>query len=213
MSPDILRVATDSKAAPVFPSAPFTRIRARVAEACREHDNDVAFLHFAAAWTALHERFCELESADLPGSQRQLLDFLVSGVAVMESLAFGLFSVGALICPQQFVLRTPLDRRNATTGATMRLYHECFHNLEITRVLFWHYNSHDFAWWKDTRNCLMQEAATRDAQAAYWLIGGVRYTSTDLARKRVTLTSAASSILEAAEPFIELHLTRPATQR
>ena len=206
-----------------FPAAPFHAIRARVAAACKPQPTQPpAYSHFTAAWDAVQYRFGELDahchdlvqhllqrSEDLAQQQRrerELLDFMVSGVSMLESAAFAMFAIGGLTRPDRFPLTTPLDRRNATTGATLRLYHECFHAENLTRVLFWHYNSRDYAWWKEARNLLSQEIGSFERDAARWLIGGVSLDAPELTRQRKLMVTALSEILEAAAPFVHAQL-------
>jgi hypothetical protein len=176
-----------------------------------------AYREFTAAWHSVLYKYAAfdahitalataLESADASAPpamyerERDLFGVFTSGVATLESIGYCAFTLGALVRREWFPLATPTDRRNATVGATLRLYSAHFHDDDVTRVLFWWYNSREYGWWKDTRNLLAQQAVVT-APSGHWTLGGVRVNPDELARKRNWLVHVMSELLKAVDTF------------
>jgi hypothetical protein len=216
---------------PIAPPADFPRqhyisVLALVSDACAgQRARAAAYSQFAAAWSGVLYRFCAFDahftalSSSLGGADgataRQtafevecdLFGVFTNGVATLESIAYGVFAIGALMRPETFPLATPTDRRNATVGAVLRLYSERFHDDDLTRVLFWWYNSREYGWWKDMRNLLARQTVTLEVRDK-WMLGGVRIDAEELARKRSWLAHAVTELLMAVEIFAAQRLRR-----
>jgi hypothetical protein len=187
---------------------------------------------FAGAWDAVAFRFvAAAESADalvgylsdqpatpLPErsylEDRALFALLANGVAALEALCYGLFAIGGLIDPAQFPLASPADRRNATMGATLRVFDQVFHDEPITRSLFWWLNSQEFGWWREVRNILSRrtlpprpvEAAALTPEAE-WRIRGELIDAGMPKRKRAWLVEVVTSLLADTDSFTARHLS------
>ncbi|MGQ0814849.1 MAG: hypothetical protein ACT4O1_10345 [Gemmatimonadota bacterium] len=196
-----------------FPRRPYIDILARVSAGFGGQPRHAHAHHeFVAAWTGALYRFCACDAhttALIDGfateqhsheQEQHLFGVFNNGVATLESVAYGVFAIGALIRPDIFLLDTPTARRNATIGATLRLYAECFHDDELTRVLFWRYNHRDFGWWKDARNQLAKQTLALAPQSE-WSLGGVAITAAELAEQRSRLSAVLHEILIAVDDF------------
>lgn len=202
-----------------FPLQQHSSVFARVSAACAEQNaRTAACSEFAAAWSGVLYRFCTFDAhfAALSRAleregrattsqaayelERDLFGVFTNGVATLESIAYGVFALGALVRPETFPLETPTDRRNATVGSALRLYSERFHDDDVTRVLFWWYNSREYGWWKDMRNLLAQQTVTGSIEHN-WTLGGVRMSVEELARRRSWLVHVMSELLSAVDAF------------
>lgn len=208
---------------PDFPLEPYLRVQ-RLALSSRAP----AMLknEFTGAWIGLAHRYraCaesgERAAASLARGapagenlyeeERHLFSFFSFGVAVLESLAFGLFALGAMVRPGSFPLATPVDHRNATLGATLRVYGEVFHEEELTRLLFWHLNSREFGWWKEVRAVLSRRSmpgrrVSPDgrvvASGSEWRVSGVDMGPNTIALRREWLSAVTGELLAHAAEF------------
>jgi hypothetical protein len=225
----VIRHAESARQLPITPPADFphqqhSNVLALVSAACAgQSERAAAGNEFAAAWSGVLYRFCAFDAhfvslsralaqvhAATPQAmyelERDLFGVFTNGVATLESIAYGVFALGALVRPETFPLETPTDRRNATVGSALRLYSERFHDEDVTRVLFWWYNSREYGWWKDTRNLLAQQTVTM-APGDNCMLGGVRMSAEELVRKRSWLVHVVSELLVAVDAFAAQRLT------
>jgi hypothetical protein len=203
------------KAGPVripadFPTTPYASIYSRIA-ALPPSDT---LAEFEDAWRGLEYRFIAFDNActsfdddaDDRTQDAALYSVFSNGIACVECCCYGLFAVGALIEPDKFHLASPTDKRNATVGATLRLFGEVFHDTELTRALFWWLNSREFGWWKETRAMLAQRVAPRTAEG--WQLRGIVIDRQVLGQKRAWLVELLTRMLDDAAVFVEQHASR-----
>lgn len=122
--------ATGSSMPPDFPAAVFDRVLERVAAGVPH--TEYQWAHFGPAWNAIAYRFLGAAEADdsitaslvthgtappPPERTRQELDmfsFVSCACSTMESAAYGLFGLGAMLSPSQFPMATAEDLHKVT---------------------------------------------------------------------------------------------------
>lgn len=206
-----------------FPLASYLRTRDRVLAGRRMGEREEEFV---GAWLAVAHRYLELARSESALSEllrtdldptpsfdldREFFAFFTSGAAVLEGFCYGMFAVGALLRPDDFPLTTPTDRRNATLGATLRLYSQAFQNDAITRALFWWLNSREFGWWKEVAGILARRCVPgydpsrpnpgpRPTDTSWRLRGQPVYLGL-AADKRAWLAGALAELMSEADHF------------
>ena len=185
---------------------------------------------FDAAWAGVAIRFAGMARAgdqfcaslrdagrhpgadELFRQEEALFGLVTNGVAAIESFGYAMFAAGAMVKPAAFPMATPVDRRNATLGSTMRLYSREFPEAAITRAFFWWCNSREFGWWKEVRGLLSQRVAPHravDGGPAHSLTRGewwLRAERVDLgfaAARRAWVAAALDGLLREANVFGE----------
>lgn len=222
-----------------FPAAAHARTSAIVAARATATSGDApsggeALRQFESAWSACAHRFLSLarhdetftsalrrggrhpEPAELHVQEEALFGFVSTGVAVAESVGYALYAIAAMIHPDGFPLATPVDRRNATLGATMRGYSAEFAQEGITRVLFWRLNSHEFGWWKDVRALLAhrlvpsrwpeESGPEGSVLRGAWMLRGEQVDEETTGRRRAWLAQALGELVAETGAFAERRL-------
>ena len=187
-----------------FPIASYTSIHSRITA---QPPSDT-LAEFEDAWRGLAYRFNAFDeacnafdaAATADAQDAALFSVFSNGVACIECCCYGLFVIGALTQPEKFPLTSPTDKRNATVGATLRLFGEAFHDTELTRLLFWWLNSREFGWWKEGRATLAQRVAPRTPEG--WQVRGVTLNAAVLQQKRAWLVELLMRLLAGTDEFV-----------
>lgn len=207
-----------------FPAEPYLSLHARVLSS---RGSAELLEEFAAGWLALAYRFVALAESDAAFTaslrqfgaapapyeryrqERELFGFFATGLATLEGLAYGLFVLGALLRPEDFLLSTPAERRSALLGATLRNYGQFFGREELTRRLFWWLNSREFGWWKEVRAALAQRTAPgrlllappEQGAVQEWRLRGETVDARLTGAKRAWLVEVLTELLREADAF------------
>lgn len=86
--------------------------------------------------------------------EHHLFGFFYTGLASLEALHYGLFAMGALVRPQEFLLVTDDNRREATPQNTFMTYARVFPNEALTLALGALKTAQEWKAWNVTRNVL-----------------------------------------------------------
>ncbi len=156
------------------------------------------YQHFYSAWVAVAFRLraCATHSQeytvtiqrtsgttqdeDLFQEDDALFGFFVKGLTALESFAYGLYALGALICtpaqapsvppPAQFPLlhpKQPRLLRNITPTATLRTFKQVFPGEPLTALLGQMLSDETYRQWSEIRNVLAHRVATAGRSIQY----------------------------------------------
>jgi hypothetical protein len=156
------------------------------------------YQHFYSAWVAVAFRLraCATHSQDYTthfqrtrGTSQDedlfleddaLFGFFVKGLSALESFAYSLYALGALICtptqtpsvppPAQFPLlhpKQPRLLRDITHAATVRAFERAFSGLPLTSLLSHLLSDEAYRQWGEIRNVLAHRAATAGRSIQY----------------------------------------------
>jgi hypothetical protein len=153
-----------------FPSKHYKAIDKRVTG--KKDDNLKAWNEYAGAWKALAYRYksCEeynkkfSDSISSAGSspqfcerykqERDLFNFFVTGLSVIDSLFYGLYAIASFINPEIFPISDQKDLRNIKPESTKDKYKKVFAGEKITEFIQKLISNKEYSEWKEVRNIL-----------------------------------------------------------
>jgi hypothetical protein len=157
--------------------------------------NPIVWSELAAGWNAVATRFSSTANADqvftasisstnafsshdeLHIQNESLFAFFVNGYAALESFAYAVFSIGALLRPSIFPMDTPAHLRAITPKATQSRFTDHFSNTSLEAKLSALLIDPKFERWGLIRNVLAHRAAP--ARHHHMHIGGSSPDKTD----------------------------------
>jgi hypothetical protein len=89
----------------------------------------------------------------------ELFGFFVTGLAVVESIAYGLFAIGAMLDAANFPMQTPAELRNVSPKFAAARYTIAFSSENITTMLNQVVTAQEFIDWSYARNILAHRAS------------------------------------------------------
>jgi hypothetical protein len=219
-----------------YPVAALQSIHAHVSDGTPTPTETTEWKEWASALNGLMYRFLafsrhhEKVSASLTDSpsppqperyrqEKWLFAFFFEGLSSLECLCYGLYFIGVMAEPTQFDVNE--DRRNITIGHVANAYATAFPAEALSQRLASVAKSGDLAEWRDVRNFLSH----RGAPGRTFYEGGpqsgqvdwnlpltqvnvsVILEPADLQRRRGWLADAVTEISEAAEAFVQTHVS------
>ena len=226
-----------------FPAAHYEAIIERVRNRNGRNPIDAHVLsQFLGAWNGVAYRFRSCaehdavytESVNRAGvappveeryvQERELFGFFVTGLAVIESIAYGLFAVGAMLDAANFPMLTPSDMRRVSPKFTADKLTLAFPSENIAAALNQVLVSQEFIDWSNARNILAHRASpgrlltssatfglqtgnvTNIRDEAVWQDIQIQIDNDTTTTRRVWMAKTASDILAAADIFTSGHL-------
>jgi hypothetical protein len=216
-----------------FPTVAFERAYSHTKK--RVRGRATQFEHFAAAWNAISFRFLALcddgdqfsSSIEMQGAEanlqqrylqeRHLFGFFGNGFSTFESFFYGMFAIGSMLDPPNFLLTLPKDQQAVAPGTTNRAYLRAFAGDTILTVFQAVLDDTDYREWKEVRNILTHRTApgrtifvsiTTDVDLpAVWKINNIALDSTTVPTRRAHASRLLAMLLSAAADFIESRVT------
>jgi len=206
-----------------FPVAHYESINQRA----RNHGGDSAVQEqFAGAWNAVAYRFDAVVeyqaalSASLDRShhgvvgpersrqERDLFGFFSNGFSVFESVSYGLFSLGALICTTEFPIATPDDQRRISPSSTIRRITNAFREDPVIQVTTSVTTDPAYVEWSEVRHVLTHRAAPgrnifvdREMRPTEWKLKSIPLTAEMVAVRRSELSRLLTELLRGIDEF------------
>jgi len=161
-----------------FPTALYESIHSRLTPITVSAP-EATYDQYKGAWNALSYRFLSCEEHNKafiksikragnspPSSERyiqekELFNFFVNGLSVIESLFYGLFAIASMIDSANFPIKTKKDMRAITPEETARKFEKLFPMESISDVLKKVNGSKKFIEWKTIRNILAHRSSPR----------------------------------------------------
>jgi hypothetical protein len=191
-----------------------------------------AWAQWAAAWNAVAYRFwaaaeddetfrglIKANSPDRYSEERALFGFFVNACSAIESAAYGLFALGAMVMPAGFPLSTPDDQRRVSLAATAARYGVEFGGEPATRALAETVSDHDWSEIVSIRNVLAHRTAPprhhwrggpNDGRTDWRLaphgLTSLNFADEPTARFRAVLAGHLSALLAGTEAFVEARM-------
>jgi hypothetical protein len=214
---------------PDFPRAAHAAVEARMGRHSDVHPQ--AWAQWAAAWNAVAYRFwataeddetfrglIAANSADRYAEERALFGFFVNACSTVESTAYSLFALGAMVIPARFPLSTPDEQRRVSLLKTAARYGKAFSEEPVTNALADVVRDSDWHEIANIRNVLAHRAAPprdhwrggpsdgrTDWRLAPHGLPSLNLADEPTARFRVVLSSHLGALLAGAEVFVEAH--------
>lgn len=214
-----------------FPMQPYWEVR----EHCR-HKMEITSpivekaRAFSAAWKAIAYRFRGLADHDQSFTiaisqdgnghsgryvqERELFCFFVSGVAVVDSFAYGIYFLGSISRPDEFSTKRPWD---ITLPKTDELFQSIFPKLGITQGLRGLITDSSFQQWKEIRNVLVHRCtpgriihgSTRELVTDLhdiWQLQNILLNPETTGSRRKWLSETLKGLLSDAQEFVEKYI-------
>ena len=181
--------------------------------------------HFSGAWNAMVYRFdavaayqdalgpaLERSRHGTSGSERSrqerdLFGFFSNGFSVFEATFYGLYSLGALVCPADFPISTEADQRKINLSCTIDCMQRAFPNDPIIEVLNRIKGDPGYASWSRVRNVLAHRVApgrnlfVGGDETPTWKLDGLPLTAAMLQEKRSNLSRLLAHLLHGIDEF------------
>jgi hypothetical protein len=221
-----------------FPVTHYETIIARVRTRNGNNPIDTHVLsQFLGAWNGVAYRFrtftehdsAYTDSVNLSGTappleerykqERELFGFFVTGLAVIESIAYGLFAIGAMLDAPNFLMQTPAEMRKVSLRFVADRYAVAFSGNNLTTILSQTMIAPEFIAWSRARNILAHRAspgrliscsATFGSQTsnindrrdnAIWTDIQIQIDKDTTATRRIWIAKTTNDILDAAASF------------
>lgn len=172
--------------------------------ACATHSQDYTALFQRTRGTSQDE--------DLYHEDDALFGFFVKGLSALESFAYSLYALGALICtpaqtpsippPAQFPLlhpKQPRLLRNITPPATLHAFEQAFPGSPLTSLLGHLLSDETYRQWSEIRNVLAHRVATAGRSIQY---RGPQLLDASELRPRPSVEATSCDILAVNENII-----------
>jgi hypothetical protein len=213
-----------------FPVADYDSVHKKV----QPHVQTAADIYeqFGGAWNALSYRFlavAEYEAAfdasltsvgsspvptERYRQERDLFGFFSNGFAVLETAFYGLFSLGALLSPQNFPIATCKDKRKISPTSTAAAITKAFPSDPINLVISAILNDPDYLEWRDIRNILTHRVAPcrkffeggDDDPTDQWKIKSIPLNGALASERRADLSRLTSVLLQGIDQFAKSRL-------
>jgi hypothetical protein len=150
--------------------------------------------------------------------EHHLFGFFYTGLAALEALHYGMFAMGALVKPEEFLMVTPGNRRAVIPVKTFETFSTVFPAELLTLKLRALKDDPQWTTWNDTRNVLSHRmipgrqfllSNTESVPGgALWQIEngiGIAIDGRTTASRREWLVQHLSQILESAHTFAKDH--------
>jgi hypothetical protein len=154
--------------------------------------------------------------------ERELFGFFVTGLSVLESIAYSVFALCSMVNAQAFPMQTAQDRRRVGLAETEKRLLANFPGEQLTNDFRYCLDDTEFQQWKDIRNTLAHRTSpprlyrqtvsvgTPDTSitswAAEWPDFGLSLDTNTTADRRIWLANRTSEFLKAANKFGRQHL-------
>jgi hypothetical protein len=154
--------------------------------------------------------------------ERELFGFFVTGLSVLESIAYSVFVLCSMVNPQAFPIQTVQDRRRVSLGETEKRLQANFPSELLTPEFHSCLADSNFQQWKDIRNTLAHRTSPprlyRQAVSigapntgvtswgVEWPDFGLSLNTNTTADRRIWLANRTSTFLSAANEFGRHHL-------
>ena len=154
--------------------------------------------------------------------ERELFGFFVTGLSVLEAVAYSVFALCSMVDAPAFPMLTPQDRRKVTPKETARQLGLTFPKERLSIIWQQLLHSPDFQEWRDIRNTLAHrsapprffvQSASADSGdsagsgfAATWKEFGIAIDRETTAERRKWLGLKTTEILKAANELGQRHL-------
>ncbi len=237
-------VTTNLVMPPDFATAPYNAVHTRV----EPHNAAYPFAweQYAGAWNAVAYRFhaCADHDAVFTASvqdagttppqparyiqEREFFNFLVNGLATIESLCYAFFAIGAMMDAHNFPIATPKDLLRITPKLTDERYALAFSGEAVSGSMARLLASEEYKDWKETRGLLAHRSVpgrmirlTVSATIAWgkgpaspnpppeertrWT-NGIAIDATTTSSRRAWLAATTDELLEAASALVSSRL-------
>ncbi len=136
------------------------------------------YRQFHPAWTAVSRRYLTCfehsnlftenvanagtsptEYPDRYVQDREAFEFFVAGASCVENFCYGVYSIGAIVSPEYFPLRTKRDLRGISPESTKERFRARFHKCQIAESLSSLTSNVEYNEWRRIRNALIHHSA------------------------------------------------------
>jgi hypothetical protein len=154
--------------------------------------------------------------------ERELFGFFVTGLSVLESIAYSVFALCSMVNAQAFPMQTAQDRRRVSLAETEKRLLANFPGEQLTNDFRYCLGDTEFQKWKDIRNTLAHRTSpprlyrqtvsvgapdtSITSWAAEWPDFGLSLDTNTTADRRIWLANRTSEFLKAANEFGRQHL-------
>lgn len=218
-----------------FAVVPYEAVSKRIES---RNTNDPAWVEYAGAWNAVRYRFhaCVTheeaftrsikQAGDAPPQperyvqERELFNFFVNGLATIESLCYGLYTLGAIVDGASFPMQKPYA---ITPQSTRKKFAARFPGEAVAGALARLVDDPQFIAWNNIRNVLAHRSAPgrtifasvgsvpTDPTPAEWKGMNMVLDPQALAARREWLAATIRDLLIDADAFTSRHLPKAAT--
>jgi hypothetical protein len=218
---------------PEFPVAPFERSYARVRRRAMTHG--APFEQFSGAWNALSIRYLAftghgdeftrlITQPAAAGAEPQLryqqenhlFGLFSNGFSAFEAYFYGMFAVGALIRPGDFLLTTPKEQQGVSPSSTGAAYRQSFAGDPVMAAFDGVFQDASYRELREVRNILTHRTApgrriyvgidSDEELPARWKINNIALDRQLAAARRTEVARLLNELLEAAAAFIEARI-------
>jgi hypothetical protein len=192
--------------------------------------NPAIWSELAAGWNAVAIRFKSLANADerytvsikseeassshheLLTQQEALFAFFMNGYAALESFAYAMFAMGAMVCPDDFPMKTPGHRQAINPATTKMRFTEKFGGTIIEARLAALIGDPQFKRWGGIRNVLAHRCepprhhhlsigGSTPRRTDWEIVDGLAIDDQTTASSRPWLATTLAGCVTAAEAF------------
>ncbi|PYS67507.1 MAG: hypothetical protein DMF69_22825 [Acidobacteria bacterium] len=154
--------------------------------------------------------------------ERELFGFFVTGLSVLESIAYSVFALCSMVNAQAFAMQNAQDRRRVSLAETEKRLLANFPGEQLTSDFRSCFADTEFQQWKDIRNTLAHRTSPRrlyrqtvsvgapntsiTSWAAEWPDFGLSLATSTTVDRRIWSANWTSEFLKAANKFGRHHL-------
>lgn len=214
-----------------FPVAPHESVY-RIVESKKA--TDPLYEHFSGAWNALAYRFrasvdrgnefvaaITSHGTTPPPEERYiqeriLFEFFSSGFSAFEATFYGLYTIGAFICPAGFPLLTPKDQQSVSPSTTLTAFVRMFSGEKTVAALSTFVADLGYQQFREVRNILTHRTApgrrmyvglgSWDAPATEWKLNNVPIDGSITTNGMQELSRLLTQLLMIIEDFTKRHI-------
>jgi len=145
--------------------------------------------------------------------ERELFDFFVNGLSVIESCLFGLYAIGSVLDRANFKLTNQKEVASITRKKVIDAFQLVFPEETLTSVMNKTIESEEFRAWKDIRNVLAHQSTPgrvfyMPGALTLWKLNNIPIDSNIAVSNRQWLAKAISEILWEADSFSRRHFQK-----